>query len=102
MAIFLLEDAGASITGDSFTLNGGIRIVHFQATNFGAGVKLEARADPSLDFVPLTYFGAPVLMLDPRSVKLEISPNGMEIRAVTTAGCAGVYVAILPSGTATD
>lgn len=102
MAIFLLQNAGASVTGTPVRLNGGIRNVHIQADSYGSstGVILESRVDTSLVFVPLTRLGLTISITTNQSVIIPITSNGIELRAVTSTGCSNVTVAILPSGTA--
>lgn len=99
----LLDDAGASVTGDTFTFNGGLKLIQFTATNFGAGIIVEGRISSDLPYSPLTYFGATTVaspFLDSRIIRMPLCPNGFQIRAKTTAGCVGVTVGIIPSSIA--
>lgn len=102
MAIFLLENAGASVTGDSFILNGGIWNINIEASNYGSalGVILESKLDSSTNFVPLTYLGEPAYFDANKSVILRIASNGFILRARTDLGCSGVTVTALSSGSA--
>lgn len=99
MATFLLENAGASVTGDPVKFNGGKRVLHVQATSYGtaSGVTIEGRIDSSLSFVPLTYANLPAAFTANSEIAIELTPNGQELRAVTDTGCSGVTVAILPT-----
>ena len=107
---FLLKNVGAGVTGDAYTLNGKERFIQFIASNYGSGIKLEGNlgiigSDPGVTnsgFSPLTYFGSPLVVIDSRVIDLRDAPNGMQIRAVTTAACANVYVKMLPGSLANE